>query len=350
MKGSQHLGTYFGIPVTVHWSFVFLPILTIIWAISKGASFETTLLLLGLVLLVFICVVFHEFGHALMAKRFGVRTRDIILLPICGIARLEKLPDRPGEELLVALAGPVVNLIIAGIVAISLFFLPSSYNLILTDLSNARVTLASIPFLVVAFNMAMVVCNLFPIFPMDGGRILRSILATRLQKNTATKLASYIGQFFALVIVILGLYYQDYVLTFTGAMVFVLAARERRIAQHNQLLYTTPVSDIMLEDFTLLHPEDTIPFAQNRVNNTSESCFVVVDSGEKILGYVTKGAINNADKDDHVKSLLSFIPVHLKATTTIAEATKHFDTFKVPILPVIEENKIIGTLEINAND
>jgi len=245
MKLNLHLGVYFGIPVNLHWTFIFLPMITVYWAITKGADTSTILLLLGLVLLIFFCVVLHEFGHALMAKRYGVKTKDIILLPICGLARLERLPDRPIHELLVAIAGPMVNLFLAMLIAISLFFMPAVSLSVITDLSEAHITLVSFPFILVAFNLAMVVFNLFPIFPMDGGRILRSLLAMKLTPNQATTWASYVGQFFSVLIVLLGLWLGDYILAMTGVFVFLLAAREQSIVKHNDYMNQASLSTMV---------------------------------------------------------------------------------------------------------
>jgi len=347
MKLNLHLGKYFGIPVNVHWSFIFLPLITIYWAITKGADTSTILLLLGLVLLIFFCVVLHEFGHALMAKKYGIKTKDIILLPICGMARLERLPERPIHELLVAAAGPMVNLFLALMIAIPLFFLPSVPTSVIGELSNARITVTSIPFLLVAFNLAMVVFNLFPIFPMDGGRILRSLLAMKLEQNNATRWASHVGQFFSVLIVLFGLYIGDYLLSMTGIFIFLLATREQSIVRHNDYMATTPMTSMISTDFTLLFKNDLLPLVKNQIMNQmeGENFFLVVDEQENICGYVSRAAIDLAHNDSILESILSYIPINLEYNMTLAEVTEIYRKHRTPILPVMNNGQLFGVVE-----
>lgn len=345
MNASPRLGRIFGIPITIHWSFILLPILTLYWANSKGADLNTTLLLMGLVVLIFICVVLHELGHALMAKRFGVKTKDIILLPICGMARLEKLPKLPKHELLVALAGPLVNLVLAILLAIPLFIFSTPSTSLIHQLSFGEVNLASIPFLLMSFNLAMVVFNLFPIFPMDGGRILRSLLAMKLKQNKATQIAAYIGQFFALLIVIYGLYLADYTLAFTGLIVFVLATREQRIVAHNELMHTTSIESMVDTNFITLDVKDTIPFALNRINLLDQKFFLVLDQ-DQVAGYVSDAALKEADSNSVIGDMISYIPKGIQESDSMARASELFQKYGTPILPVSRGKELIGTIQI----
>ena len=347
MRLSLHLGKYYGIPVNVHWSFIFLPMITIYWALQKGADFTTISILLGLVFLIFICVVLHEFGHALMAKRYGVKTKDILLLPICGMARLERLPEKPLHELLVAIAGPMVNLGIALLVAISLLFIPKVSSSVIGDLSNAQVSLISLPFILVAFNLAMVVFNLFPIFPMDGGRILRSLLAMKLDQSRATRWASYVGQFFSVLIIIAGLWISDYLLALTGVFVFMLATREQRIVDHNEYMHQTPVKSLVNTDFTLLNKHDLVALAKNQIAGTSEQFFLVADESEQVCGYVSRAAIESAKYDVALTELLSHLPKQLSYDSTLAEISTIFKKYRVPIFAIMKEDKLYGVLEID---
>jgi len=346
MKLNLRLGKYFGIPVNVHWSFIFLPGVTVYWAITKDADTKTIFLLLGLVFLIFICVVLHEFGHALMAKKYGVKTKDIILLPICGMARLERLPERPLHELLVALAGPLVNLTIALSVAVSLLFLPKVSTTVIEELSNARISLVSFPFILVAFNLAMVVFNLFPIFPMDGGRILRSLLAMKLQQNQATRLASYVGQFFSVLIVVFGLWIGDYLLSITGIFVFMLAAREHRIVSHNDYMNRTSLMEVINHEFTTLEKLAPIALVKNQIAQTSEKFFLVMDEQRGICGYVSRAAIDNANPSEDLSVLLSYVPEGLSSEGKLSDVTKLFREYRVPILPVMKDETLFGVIEI----
>lgn len=346
MKLNLHLGKYFGIPVNVHWTFIFLPLVTVYWAMTKGADTVTIFILLGLVFLIFICVVLHEFGHALMAKRYGVKTKDIILLPVCGMARLERLPERPLHELFVAVAGPLVNLIIALAVAVSLLFLPKASSTVIAELSNARISIVSIPFILVAFNLAMVVFNLFPIFPMDGGRILRSLLAMKFQQSQATKWASYVGQFFSVLIVVFGLWIGDYLLSMTGIFVFFLAAREQRIVNHNDYMNRAPLSNVMNLDFTTLEKSSPIPLVKNQIAQTDENFFLVLDNSRSICGYVSRAAIDNAPPSEILETLLSYVPESLSIDGTLTDVTNLFRQYRVPILPIMKDGNLHAVIEI----
>ena len=347
MKLNLHLGKYFGIPVTLHWTFIFLPLITVYWAMTKGADTSTILLLLGLVLLIFICVVLHEFGHALMAKRYGIKTKDIILLPICGLARLERLPDRPLHELFVAIAGPMVNLVLALLIAVSLLFLPAVSTSVIAELSHAHISIVSFPFILVAFNLAMVVFNLFPIFPMDGGRILRSLLAMKLQPSQATTWASYIGQFFSVLIVLAGLWFGDYVLSMTGVFVFLLAAREQRIVKHNDYMHQAPLKGMVNTDFTTLYQSDLIALVINQIAITEEQFFLVRDEVDELCGYVSRAAIEKAPSDESLSSLLSHLPDHLDIDGTLADVSQMYRAYRIPIIPVMKDGELYGVVEID---
>ena len=189
MRWATRVGGLFGIGLFIHWTFWLL----IVWLSAaswlQGSTFGETLWGVALVLAIFACVVLHELGHALAARRFGVRTRDITLLPIGGVARLERIPEQPMQELAIALAGPAVNLVIAvalfaiiwvtqGVAAIGLWEWFGGDFLAKLMLANA---------FLVAFN-------LLPAFPMDGGRVLRALLATRMEHVRATQIAGAVGQ------------------------------------------------------------------------------------------------------------------------------------------------------------
>jgi Zn-dependent protease len=193
------VGTLLGIPVHLHWTFLLL--LGFV-ALSQAFVYGSLSAALGGVVFVsaiFACVVLHEFGHALAARRYGIATRDVTLLPIGGVARLERMPDDPGQELVVALAGPAVNLAIAGLLGVWLTLggFVSPGGLSLTDGSLAARLLS--------VNLALVVFNMLPAFPMDGGRVLRALLARRTSYVRATDVAATIGRGMALLFGVAGL-------------------------------------------------------------------------------------------------------------------------------------------------
>ena len=193
------LGAPFGIPVYLHWTFLallgFVAISQTIASGSLAAAFGGVLF----VSVIFACVVLHEFGHALAARRYGIGTRDVTLLPIGGVARLERMPEDPRQELVVALAGPAVNVAIAGLLGIWLF---------LTGFATAdglSLTGGSFAARLLSVNLALVAFNMLPAFPMDGGRVLRALLAQRTSYVQATDLAATIGRGMAVLFGIAGL-------------------------------------------------------------------------------------------------------------------------------------------------
>jgi Zn-dependent protease len=178
LRGGLPLFSFRGIKVLVHWSFLLLPAWIIISGLSDGVPFQQLLAHVGLVLVVFICVVVHEFGHALTAQHYGIRTRDITLLPIGGVASLERMPEDPKQEFWITIAGPLMNLIIAALAFLVIAI--TGVSLFFSDLLLGATTWTSVLSFVLMANLSLFLFNLVPAFPMDGGRILRSLLSMRL--------------------------------------------------------------------------------------------------------------------------------------------------------------------------
>jgi Zn-dependent protease len=232
------IGSGFGIPVYLHWTFFLLPL----WvAVSYPADSQFSLLAtLTVVGLVFFCVVLHEFGHALMARHFGIGTHDVTLYPIGGVARLLRMSEKPVEEMLIAVAGPAVNVVIA-----ILLFVPLFAALLLFD---ARTLMDNFAFQVAmgvaALNVSLVLFNLLPAFPMDGGRVLRALLALGLGFNQATRIAVRVGFVVALLIGVAGVALtQSFMLPIIATFVIfagqqellAVRMRERRQAEEEPL-------------------------------------------------------------------------------------------------------------------
>lgn len=281
MKWSLKIGEYRGIGVYVHATFLILigfVVLSHWWA---GFSLAKTLEGVVFILALFGCVVLHEFGHALMAARYGIQTRDITLLPIGGVARLERMPDEPMQELWVALAGPAVNIVIA--VGLFLWLVFEATFLPLTEL-----TPTSGPFLqrLLVVNLFLVVFNMLPAFPMDGGRVLRALLATRMEYTRATQIAAGIGQAIALVFGFLGIFFNPF-LVFIALFVWIGAAQEASLAQMRAALGGIPVVRAMITDFQSLSPRDTLAHAVDQVLAGSQQDFPVIDGGQ-VVGILTQ--------------------------------------------------------------
>lgn len=215
MGRSLHLGTFSGIPVFLHWTFLLLLGFVAVSRLVVSGSVPVALSGALFVALIFACVVLHEFGHALAARRFGIGTRDVTLLPIGGIARLDRMPRDPRQELWVALAGPAVNLGIAGLLGIWL---------------AADITGGSLAARLLSVNLALVAFNMLPAFPMDGGRVLRALLARRAGHARATEVAAKIGRGMAVVFGLAGLLWNP-MLILIALFVWFGAGEEVRMAR-----------------------------------------------------------------------------------------------------------------------
>lgn len=284
MRWSWKIGRLAGINVYVHATFLLLIafIVAVYWL--QGHNAYATFLGVLFVLAIFVCIVLHELGHALTARRYGIRTRDIVLLPIGGVARLERMPDNPLEELRVALAGPIVNVLIAAGLFAALAAAGSTPAL--RDFFN--ISIAGGPFLrrLMAVNVWLAGFNLLPAFPMDGGRVLRALLATRMEYTRATHFAARIGQAIAYLFGLVGLF-TDPFLIFIALFVWMGAEQESAMAQIHTSLGGIPVQRVMLTDFRTLKPDDTLARAVEHILAGWQQDFPVV-FGDHVLGVLTR--------------------------------------------------------------
>lgn len=273
MKWSWRLTRLAGIDVYVHATFFILIawIGMIYW--QEEGSLAAVIRGVGFILALFGCVVLHELGHALTARRYGIRTRHITLLPIGGVAALERMPDDPKQEITVALAGPAVNLVIA----LGLWLLLSVSNALVPV---GQFSLTGGPFLerLLAINIVLAVFNLLPAFPMDGGRVLRATLAMRMGRNRATQVAARVGQGLALWLGFIGLFYNPF-LILIALFVWIGAAAEAGSEQIKSSLSGMAVGRAMLTDFQVLSPDDPLSRAIELTMAGSQKEFpVLVDA------------------------------------------------------------------------
>ncbi len=277
MRGGLPLFSFKGIKVFLHWTFALLPAYIAIMGVSDGGSWHDILTEIGYVLIVFACVVLHEFGHALTAQRFGVRTRDITILPIGGVASLERMPEDPKQEFWITVAGPMVNLVIVGIAFIALA--TSGVDLLTTDLLNDLEGWTGLLTFLLAANLSLFLFNLIPAFPMDGGRILRSALGMWLPREKATRIATTIGRVLALCFVVYGLYSGAFTLAIIGVFIFMAAGSEARMVQQKANVLALRVGQCVRRDLIRMAPSATVQDAWNAMTLVDHHVVVVVDQG-----------------------------------------------------------------------
>ena len=281
-KWSWRVGTVAEIGIFIHWTFALILAWVAITYALAGAPLAAVAEALALILAIFGCVILHELGHALTAKRFGIRTRDITLLPIGGVARLERMPERPIHELLVALAGPAVNVVIAIVLAALLVVWRGGDALV--DMAFIEHSLLAKLFYL---NIILAVFNLLPAFPMDGGRVLRALLAMRLSYERATDIAASVGQAMAISFAAIGIFY-NWFLIFIALFVYIGAQQEAEQIRNRSLLAGARVGDAMITNFTAMRPHDPIVLAADRLLHGDQQHFPVVDARGRVAGVLTR--------------------------------------------------------------
>lgn len=295
MKWSYRIARVFGVDIKVHVSFLLIVLLGALqwgtqWGI-RGAVFG-----IALILLLFLCVTLHELGHSLVARYFRIPVREIVLLPIGGVALLEKQPEQPFHELLIAIAGPVVNVLLAGMLAL---FLGATADITLLNeqgtVSSGEMA-PSFTFLLLwllAANISLVVFNLIPAFPLDGGRMLRAILAMFFGYTRATNIAAVVGQVIAVFLGVFGIISGNIVLALIAAFIFIGAGQEQRESYARTILHTRRVGDAYNKYVLTLTIGDRINKVIDYILTSYQPDFAVMQ-GQKLLGIVTRDDVIRA--------------------------------------------------------
>ncbi len=289
MGWSFRIARIAGIDIKVHITFFVILILAAVqWGGITGGA-DGALFGVVLMILLFACVTLHELGHSLAARYFGVPVREITLLPLGGVAIMTKNPEKPLHELIIAAAGPLVNVIIAG-----LLFIPVGAQVrmnlldgrgLLPDLTT--VTLSTLLVWLFAANVSMIVFNLIPAFPLDGGRILRSLLAMVLGFTRATRIASTIGQIIAVGLGVYGVVSGNFLLVLTAVFIFFGASQENSAAQSKTVLVTQKIGDTYNKHALTLHIGDRISRAVDFILTSYQPDFAIMQ-GSKLLGVLTR--------------------------------------------------------------
>jgi len=341
MRWSWRIGSLAGIGVYVHATFFLLILFILFDNWHQGKSLATALAGVVFVLAIFGCIVLHELGHALAARHYGIRTRDITLLPIGGLARLERMPDIPIQELWVALAGPAVNAVIAG----GLFGFDYLTG-IHPDLATFHWVGGSFLNKLMGVNFWLLAFNLIPAFPMDGGRVLRAILATRLEYTRATAIAARVGQGIAFLFGLVGLFTDPFLL-FIALFVWMGAEQEAAMGHVRTSLGQIPVQLAMLTDFRTLQPDDTLAVAINHVLAGSQQDFPVV-FGDHVLGMLTREdllrLLAQGGTDARVRDAMNRDIATADSHDMLEKALGILRDCKCRSLPVVHDGRLVGLL------
>jgi len=346
-SGSLYLGTVFRIPVKIHWSFGLLLFYVIYMGRQLGMSSFAIFNFFYFTLLIFVCVILHEFGHALAARKYGIETQDILVTPIGGLARLERLPENPLHEMIVALAGPMVNVVIAAVIAIILHLSGTGFGIIGGE-ADFFEHFKNFPVLLLALNVGLVVFNMIPAFPMDGGRILRSVLSMFQTRQRATLIASWIGRILAVGFVLFGLYENHLGLIFIGIFVFFAARAEYRSVAAEERYRHGRVADVLNDNFLVFSKDDLMQDVFRQWDDSEENAILVTDEENNIIGVISEERVHYAKEQGDV-----FTPVHRYMSSEFESVTmelpvRHlfylFNTRSCQMLPVSKDGRILGVV------
>ena len=343
MKWSLKLGNVKGIGIYLHWTFALLILWIFMSHLNAGQSASQAMAGVGFILALFACVVLHEFGHAFTAMHYGIRTRDITLLPIGGVARLESIPQNPAQEFWVSLAGPAVN----GAIIVAI--------LILLSLSGGIHRLAENDWLKTSFlerlmwvNLFIGTFNLLPAFPMDGGRILRAILASRLGRPRATRIAATTGQAMAILFCIIGFMNNPF-LVFIGIFVYLGAQSEASQVQIESTLEGLKVRDAMITKYRSLSAQDTLTTAVEELLAGSQQDFPVYHEQE-MLGLLRRNdlvqALHDGKKGATIREAMNGEWTPVDQFDDLTRTLESMTNLQCATLPVTGNGKMVGLLTL----
>lgn len=343
MKWSIKVGRLFGIDVFIHFTFLLLLgfLAFVYWRNTQ--RLEAALAGVGFFLALFGCVLLHELGHALMARRYGVKTRDITLLPIGGVARLERMPEKPMQEFWVALAGPAVNVVIAAGLFAWLWLTRA-----LVPVEQLSMTEGSWLERLMVVNLFLVLFNLLPAFPMDGGRVLRALLATALGRRRATVIAANIGQVMAILFGIVGFLYNPF-LIFIAIFVFLGAQAEAGAVEMQSALEGLRVRHGMMTRFRTLSAQDPLRKAVEELLAGSQQDFPVLENGQPV-GILRRNdlvkALSEGRGDAQVGEVMCGACETVDESLELKRAVESMQTRQCASVPVVAGGELVGLLTL----
>ncbi|MCM8783471.1 MAG: site-2 protease family protein [Candidatus Omnitrophica bacterium] len=336
MKGSVRLFKILGINLEIHITFLLLPL---IFGLSYGLRG------IFIIFFVFLCVTVHELMHSIQAKRFGIKVDNIILMPIGGVAAMRKMPENPREEFIVAISGPLFNIIFALVLFIPLYKILGPEYFFTPSLNTWPQTFAYAFWI----NPLLAFFNLLPAFPMDGGRVLRAFLAQRMSYQKATRIAVQLGHFFAVLFIFLGIRYNHLLLIVIAFFVYFAASQEGAQVDLRMVLKRFFARDILNPNFITISPQTTINEILGLIFHTHQEDFPVVDD-YRLVGFLPRGEIISVLHQRGKEVLAGEIMWHdfplVSPDNTLYEVHNKLELSGLRAIPVVKEGRLLGIISV----
>ncbi|MFV8270130.1 site-2 protease family protein [Flavobacterium sp. GT2N3] len=346
MKGSFKLGTVCGIAIFIHWTFSLLILFIIFMNKKSGLNTSQIIWYLLFIASIFLTVLLHELGHAVAAKNYNIKTKDIILLPIGGLVRLEQIPEKPSEELVVVFAGPLVNFTLAFITGIFITIPATSQQLMTEISSGVHANNFLLHFFLV--NFCLGIFNLIPAFPLDGGRILRALLSFKLQRHIATRISARIGKLLAIGFIISG-FFTSPILVFIGVFVIIGAQVEADHTESKFMLKGFKVHDVVMKQYPVIDVNDTVKTAVEMVLDSQNKNFLITEEGVPV-GTLNRDqiimALSNQGYDEFIYNVMDRNLVYLDSDSLLEKVFELIQLNKSRLMLVMENNKVVGILDV----
>ena len=350
MKWSRTIARAFGIRIRVHFTF-FLLLLWIVVEARAVAGWGAALWGVAFIVATFTCVVLHELGHSVVAQRFGVKVGSITLLPIGGVAALRSIPQKPAHEMAITVAGPLVNVVIFAALYVVAVWVPFDvpYYPGLMTLPELPLGVGELIGALLLVNKWMVVFNMIPAYPMDGGRLFRAVLAKWLPYTRATAVAATVGQVFSLGFVFVGMVTGWYFLAIIGVLIFLAAGAEEKTVRLRDALQKVRVGNIMSPVFMTVGPDDTAGGCAPWIFQRGQDDFPVVADG-RLVGMLTQSAVLEAARRNGSVRAAELMTTGFSCTRPDAPVAEVHDSMQASgqrTVPVMDDGRLVGLLTLD---
>ena len=346
MRGAYKMLTIRGISLYIHWTFLLLIGWVLIVNAAAGNNVEQLSWSLMFLLAVFACITLHELGHATMAGRFGINAKEIVLLPIGGIASIEKFPDNPRQELAISIAGPLVNIAIAGLIWLFIPNMPLIANQPHMTIMHGHDFLYNLRIV----NVSLAIFNLIPAFPMDGGRILRALLGFKLNYIQATRIAATVGKTIAILFIAAGIVLLNPLLPAIGIFIILSAGAEEYYLRLKSLVKDIKLNEVLMYDYNSLQANMTVQEAANVLNSNHSKYFILMD-GTNPIGTINRMEIVKAlaemNYGEPIKKLVKEDIEYLNGDKEVDTVLEKLARNDEQIYPVMDNSRFIGVVNLN---